>query len=409
MANTFKFGKGNWATKDGSVLAYNDQNDNFKPLPFDFTGDTDSTYVDSDGLIKTVKQGHARIDYTDNPDGHLLLEPARTNSLVQSNQFDTTWIIGASALDLTSGQSGVYGSTDAWLLKKNSTGARYIQQSVSLSSAQYSFSVYLKAESTEWVWLLSSNGSSEVTSYFDLQNGVVGTTAGSNLDSTNIESVGNGWYRCTLTYTQATSFVRIYPADSNGSISPTSDNGIYIQHAQLEAGSYATSYIPTNGSSVTRSAETCNGAGNSEVFNDSEGVLYVETEPFIDGDFESQYISLSDNTTGNNFVSIQHRNTGQLRIYAGGFASSNIMYLQNIDMAQNLKIAVQYKVNDYKLFVNGVEYSPYGTPTQSVLTGLSTLDFRLRGSASGYWVGNVKEVKYYNTALSDSELEALTT
>ena len=90
MANTFKFGNGNWAVKKDSVLAYNDENDNFKPLPFDFTRDSTATYVDSDGLIKTAKAGHARIDYTGNTNGHLLLEPSRTNSFSNSNLF-TSW------------------------------------------------------------------------------------------------------------------------------------------------------------------------------------------------------------------------------------------------------------------------------------------------------------------------------
>ena len=225
MANTFKFGNGNWATKEDSVLAYNDENNNFKPLPFDFTRASTATYVDSDGLIKTAGNGEARIDYTDSTDGALLLEPARTNSLLQSNQFDTTWVIGASALDLTSGQSGVGGSNDAWLLKKNTTGSRYIQQQLSLSSATYSYSVYMKAESTNWAYFWSYDGSASVNAYIDLENGVVGDTSGSNLDDVLIESVGNGWYRVTLVYTQGTTLVRIYPAYSNGSVSTGTDDG----------------------------------------------------------------------------------------------------------------------------------------------------------------------------------------
>jgi hypothetical protein len=146
------------------------------------------------------------------------------------------------------------------------------------------------------------------------------------------------------------------------------------------------------------------------VFNDSEGVIYVETEPFIDGDFESQYISLSDGTTGNNFVTIQHRNSGQLRVYAGDFLTANIQFLENLDMAQNLKIAVQYKQNDYKLFVNGTEYSIYSSGgNQPSVSGLSQLDFNVRGASTHNWCAKTKEIKVYNTALSDSELETLTT
>jgi hypothetical protein len=165
------------------------------------------------------------------------------NLLQQSNSFDTTWL--SNGTTETSGQSGYDGTNNAWLLKKNTSGSRYIEQSLSLSSAQYSCSVYLKAESTNWVLIWSYDGSTGVQAYFDLENGVVGDAGGSNLDSTNIESVGNGWYRCTLTYTRPTTLVRIYPADANGSVSPTDDNGIYIQDAQLNSGATAKPYFPT--------------------------------------------------------------------------------------------------------------------------------------------------------------------
>ena len=54
--------------------------------------------------------------------------------------------------------------------------------------------------------------------------------------------------------------------------------------------SYATSYIPTSGSSVTRQADTANGSGNSEVFNDSEGVLFANISALDeDGDTDNYY------------------------------------------------------------------------------------------------------------------------
>ena len=79
MATTFKFGGGNWAVKDGYALAYNDENNNFKPLPFDFTRASSATRVNKQGLIETVPSGKPRIDFLNNTSGHLLLEPSRTN------------------------------------------------------------------------------------------------------------------------------------------------------------------------------------------------------------------------------------------------------------------------------------------------------------------------------------------
>ena len=404
MANTFKFGNGNWATKEDSVLAYNDENNNFKPLPFDFTRASTATYVDSDGLIKTAGNGEARIDYTDSTDGALLLEPARTNSLLQSNQFDTTWVIGASALDLTSGQSGVGGSNDAWLLKKNTTGSRYIQQQLSLSSATYSYSVYMKAESTNWAYFWSYDGSASVNAYIDLENGVVGDTSGSNLDDVLIESVGNGWYRVTLVYTQGTTLVRIYPAYSNGSVSTGTDDGIYIQNAQLEQGSYATSYILTSGSAVTRVADVCEGAGNSEVFNDSEGVLYAEFKNTDTSNYK--LMSISDGTNNNRVFVGTRLNTGYIYYFvvAGGTTQASYISTQ---LADNFtKVAAKFKANDFSFWINGLKVST--DLSGSVPIGLNVIQFN-GGSGTLDFNGNCKDLRVYNTALTDSELETLTT
>ena len=99
MANTFKFGNGNWAVKDGLALAYNDENNNFKPLPFDFTRASTATRVNKDALIETVPSGKARIDFLNNTSGHLLLEPSRTNAQPYSEQFDNSaWTKGNSSI-----------------------------------------------------------------------------------------------------------------------------------------------------------------------------------------------------------------------------------------------------------------------------------------------------------------------
>jgi hypothetical protein len=83
MAATLKLGDRKWATKEGSLLAYNDENNNYKPLPFDFTRASSATRVNKQGLIETVASGVPRIDFTD-ANGALLLEPQRTNLITQS-------------------------------------------------------------------------------------------------------------------------------------------------------------------------------------------------------------------------------------------------------------------------------------------------------------------------------------
>ena len=278
MANTFKFGNGNWATKEDSVLAYNDENNNFKPLPFDFTRASTATYVDSDGLIKTAASGEARIDYLDNADGHLLLEPSRTNFLTYSEGFsDGYW--QKSGTDVVSGQVSPTGNTDAFKLVEDTSTGHFIRRSnVSIVAGMKTMSIFAKAAGRDWILLW--NGVDNSGRYFNIKDGYIGGTRSGTPVNSSIDDIGNGWYRCSMTINSSnTSFQnQIYLSNADGSFSYTGDgtSGVYIYGSQLEAGSYPTSYIPTSGSAVTRVADVCEGAGNSEVFNDSEGVLYAE-------------------------------------------------------------------------------------------------------------------------------------
>ena len=94
MANTLNLGNGNWGVKKDSLLAYNSENGNFKPLPFDFTRASSATVVNKAGLIETVGSGEPRIDFSSDTKGALKLEPQRNNLVLTS-------------------ASGVYGSSPA--------------------------------------------------------------------------------------------------------------------------------------------------------------------------------------------------------------------------------------------------------------------------------------------------------
>jgi len=176
-----------------------------------------------------------------------LIEKGRENLLLQSNNFDTTW--GNSNSTETSGQAGYDGTNDAWRIDKTASGG-YLVQGIGTSGVQ-TFSVYAKAGTTDWMQLLTlGSGTGSRYVFYDLTNGVIGSQSGSGtygIDS-NIESVGGGWYRCSLTFNTTLNDVRIYPAEAN-SVSATSGN-IYIQDAQLEQGLVATDYIETGASTA---------------------------------------------------------------------------------------------------------------------------------------------------------------
>jgi hypothetical protein len=178
------------------------------------TGGADMTFSRASGATRVNSRG--------------LIEKVRTNLLLQSNSFDTTWttLNGAS---VTSGQTGYDGSSDAWLLDRSNFNA-HVNQTISLSAVG-TFSVYAKAGTLNWMRLRDNNG---VGAYFDLSgSGAVGSTSG--LIDSAIESIGGGWFRCSVVANWSSSSFKIYQADANGDTSGTSGN-IYIQDAQLETG-----------------------------------------------------------------------------------------------------------------------------------------------------------------------------
>ena len=205
-----------------------------------------------DGKLPSVKPEDRSGDFTFSRGSNLaatrvnkdgLIEKGRENLLLQSNQFDTTW--GTLDSEATIGQIGYDGSNNAWLVSKTDLNGR-VQQNIVTSGVQ-TFSVYVKAGTKNWV-ALRVDGSG-VNTYFDLQNGVVGFT--SNTIEANIKSLGNDWYRCSVTLSSGITRVRIYVADGDNDTSGTSGS-IYIQDAQLELGLVATDYIETTTATVQK-------------------------------------------------------------------------------------------------------------------------------------------------------------
>ena len=201
-----------------------------------------------DGTLYSAKPTNGDGDFTFSRGSNLaatrtnsegLIQKGRENLLLQSNSFDTTWTNNNTTE--TSGQADKDGGTDAWLV--NSTASfGSIVQSISNTNGVYSLSVYAKAGTNNWM-LLRMLGSSSSRAWFDLENGVLGSTDGPTIES-KIESVGGGWYRCSVTGNM-TSFgqVLIYPTNANLVVG-TSGN-IIIQDAQLEVGLVSTDVITT--------------------------------------------------------------------------------------------------------------------------------------------------------------------
>ena len=400
MSNTFKFGNGKWATGQGSVLAYNDENNNFKPLPFNFTRASSATRVDENGLIEVVGSNEPRIDYLNNADGHLLLEPSRTNLFTYSNDFsDSSW---AKSNLSVSESNGVWEVTD-----NTTSGSHYIFWGGTVpASTLVTLSVEAKAGSEDY---LAMRLGGFTYAFFDLRNGTLGSVA-QQFDNATITPVGNGYYKCTATITTPSSGngAVFYPTDNGSQVSYTGTNSvaITIRYAQLEQGSYATSYIPTSGSAVTRAADGNEQNPPSGIIGQTEGTIFLDADLYKKSDTEF-YIAISDTTLSNSIYLHQSSQDLLVNKRISGATQTLQVTSANWSSGRN-KCAIKYTTSEMKIFINGVlkdTESISGLPS-----GLSNLTVGSRQDQIGVLSSNshYREVKLYNTALTDAELIALT-
>jgi len=409
MANTLKFGNGQWATGNGTALAYNDENSNFKPLPFDFTRASSGTVVNQSGLIETVGSGLPRIDFQGNTKGALLLEPSRTNAITQSESFDNAYWTKSGA-SVVSGFASPDGTLNAFkLVEDSSTGGHSVFSPLILvnDAIPNSISIFVKSNGRQWI--LIQEGYMNIKAYFDIENGVLGSTL--NVIDTKIEDYGNGWYKCTIigaSYIYAT--VSVVLAEGNNDIIYTGNgtSGVYIWGAQLEEGSYPTSYIPTSGSAVTRVADSCAQTPPSGVIGQTEGTVLFDYTPYdvsTSTSVDTIPLAISNNGSSGNAIFLNDYNGNlDLNVNLGGVNQAKIQFSSLADN-QRFKIGIGYAVNDLVLYVNGVQI---GIDTSLSLPTCNQI--KLNGFTSNVHINriNVNDLKLYNTRLSNSELAALT-
>jgi hypothetical protein len=176
----------------------------------------------------------------------------------------------------------------------------------------------------------------------------------------------------------------------------------------LEQNSYATSYIKTVGTTQTRVADTASGSGNSTVINSSEGVLYAEISALAD-DGAIRYITLSDGSNSNYIVIRYYNILGKISAFlSNSLGTQGSTSLVLADVTNSIKVAYKWKLNDFSLWVNGIEVEIQSSGSVFSSGTLSQLNFS-DGVGSNNFYGKVKSLQVYTTALSDAELTSLTT
>ena len=402
MSQTYKFGNGTWARKKGSTLAYSDTNNAFKPLPFSFERNSIATRVNKEGLIEVVGNDIPRIDYTDSTEGALLLENSATNLITYSEDFSNSYWI-KNGLSVTSGFLSPKGDLSAFkITEDNANSVHKIQNNNGIANSFQSQSIFVKYDSSQQ--FIQTTSSRSINNYvnFDILNKTsknYGTSVG------KIVELNNGWLRLDVYHDSSTTIYWHFITSLNASWSETylgTEKHLLIFGSQVEVGN-ATSYIPTNGSTVQRAAETCSGSGNSEVFNDSQGVLFADIAALSD-DLTSRSISLSDGTYNNSLI-LQYRNlTNTISIKK----FTTILSTFTVPSTTNyLKIAINYSSNNIEIYLNGFLIDTNNTFTSFPSNTLDSLSFDRSDGGEDFY-GKTKEIGYYDTALTDEELEYLT-
>ena len=376
-----------------SVLPANGNGD------FNATRGSTATRVNKDGLIESVATNVPRLDYPlidgvvqDCP--ALLLEPQRTNNLQRTEEFDNGYWVN-NGVTINSNQIvSPDGNLTADLLTGVSGGFAVVVFSTWTSTNKVA-SCFAKKGSTNLFKIANvSSGGGGVT--FNVESGII-TNTDSGFEGT-MEDYGNGWYRC----------IAIDTLGRSGTFSlgvTAASESVYLWGAQLEEGSYPTSYISWDGSgTTTRSADVCNSSGTSAEFNDSEGVLFAEFSALAN-DSTTRVITIND--TSNQLterVQLFILGTSMKgRVTDGGVTQGEVSGTPTL--TDNNKIAFKYKANDFALWINGVEVDT--SNSGSTPSGLDTIRFDA-GTGGSPFYSKTKQLMTFKTALTDSELETLT-
>ena len=359
--------------------------------PFGFTGKLTNVSV------VEVLGDRARLNYEIegglvNTKPSLLLEPQSTNVFPYSNFY------GSGALEVYSNGTQTHTVTNNYSISPDGTkNAIRLQATVGSSSSDrvtlrdlvtagastFTFSVYAKSNTDE--------------------NITLGFHSGGGTPSTFVAT--SDWQRFTYTTTlTATSNVGVEVRGGQTS----SNVDVSLFGYQLENLSYATSYIPTNGSTQTRAAETCNGAGTSSILPSEEGILYIEAAN-IANDSTDKKIAIG-NGTNQNVVVLQYTTiSNQIRAFVSNGSLQFNAYEALTDGTQFNKIGIRWKVNNFALWVNGTQTDTDTSGTTFSAGTLSEFAFDDGGGNADFY-GKIRDIRVYNTKeMTDSEVDILLT
>jgi hypothetical protein len=400
-----------------------------------FTRTSSATRTNAQGLIETVSANVPRFDHSYNSSTGsvnslgLLVEESRTNLTTYSEQFDNAaWSkFNVGVTTNTSSTTAPDGTTNSELMTRTTTSAAYFLKghTKAASSITYTASAFVKKSVGNYC-ALTAQGTypSRAAVVFDINSGTISRAATAYSSFTNasasITSYPNGWYRISLTATSdtATTYDTYFNFNSNGveiDVTDSASNSAgFIWGAQLEAGAFPTSYIPTVASTVTRSADNASMTGTnfSSWYNSTEGTLFasIRNQTVRSSITYDRFIALCGSDVNLDEISIYTQtasgggaqNKFNFSIVSGGTPSADF----NVAGPDNIgKAILAYKTNDAAGTVNGITPGTDTSVTLPTCTNLQicgTVRFQQKPTAT------ISQLLYYPRRLTNTQLQNLT-
>jgi len=360
----------------------------------------------SNGNIGSVAANVPRLSYMYGSCPALLLEPQRTNLLFPSEDLTNANFVKTNVTATANSIVAPDGNTTADTLTATASTGQHQVQNGSHTATTVTASIYAKKGTNNFLQIFSGV-SSQAFANFNLDSGVVGTLG--SLATSSIQNVGNGWYRCIMTFTASSGSTFRWALVSSASAgyaeswTTTGSENLYLWGGQVEAGAYATTYIQTTTASATRLADSyiCNNIYTNGLISASGGTWFVEFRNNIAyvRDSSSQGMNIGDSsTTISNGLMILNTGTGRQVVQKIISGTATTLYTTLTD---TVKIAIKWNGTSADVFVNG-------TKQVNATAFTTTLMEFLNGNASGI-PRFIQQMALYPTPLSDAECQTLTT
>lgn len=388
-----------------------------------FTRASAANYFNSDGVLTSAAVNEPRFDHdpvTLESKG-LLVEVARTNLALRSAEFsDAAWLKITNPVTVTADQiEAPDGTTSGDLIAATTdNGRHYALQIVSGATAvAYTMSIFVKQGTQRYI--IFGDAGDAVWRLLTFDFNTLSISGNTNLTSSSVTSVGNGWYRLTATATRtnATSY-QMFVGFSNtatNSIPPTyvasaSDN-FYVWGAQLEVGAFATSYIGTVAASATRSSDAPIVTPISSFYNQNEGTIFVQqSQVVINHTTAFRFLEISDSGSTFRKPSLSENTNNTISLTTLGGSPTGASNSSNTVSANTTyKVACAYKTNDFRGALNGTLTS--ADTTVDVTTPIvDRMTIGYSTSIPSFQIScHIQKVEYYPTRLTDARMQYLTT